>query len=442
MHTASGFGIGFATFGKGATMNRIVLAIAFCISATLGVACDTEPTPAGASADSGASNTNTDTATSTATGTGGSVSPNGGSVATGTGGAIGTGGTSAPASTATNTGTGTNITIVVNIVGAGGAAATGGTSATATGGDVASTGGATGTGGTSAATTTAPAKLCIPGQAVACIAATGNGRQICSNDGMSYSSCTALASGTGGTTGTGGATATGGAVAGNGICDAAHVGTKFNGQVCEKNTIDIYVWVPLGTGGSTGTGGKTSATGGSVSTGGTSATGGSTGTGGFNINTSVACDATMSDGTKVSYSFVQNWVGRPVDNGKTTSRFCLNPAWLMTTSDGVSRACPATTVLRVYDEQTLGPSASYAHNNDTLALTADGYCFTTSDMPNGNYHFSYSYPNIVGAWAYYPRCASSPDLPLSSGQWIEHGPNGYGLVMVANGFTMYPLMSN
>jgi len=441
MHTASGFGIGFATFGKGATMNRIVLAIALCISATLGVACDTEPTPAGASADSGASNTNTDTATSTATGTGGSVSPNGGSVATGTGGAIGTGGssatgaggTSAPASTAcpTCTNTGSSINITVNITGAGGAAATGGTTTSA--------------GGTSAATTTAPVQLCTPGRSIDCIATTGNGRQVCSNDGMSYSTCTALASGTGGTTGTGGATATGGAVAGNGVCDAAHVRTTFNGQVCEKNTIDIYVWVPLGTGGSTGSGGKTSATGGSVSTGGTSATGGSTGTGG-DINASMTCDATMPDGTKVSFAFVRNWAGRPVGNDSaTTAKFCFSPAYITRTSDSQIRACPASATLRVYDEAALGsPSASLDRNLLDMPLTADGYC--VSGFADGNYHVSYSYPGFPLAWAYYPVLAAYPGLPNATKQWFEKDPavGSFGITFHVSGgiFSIGPFSGN
>lgn len=420
-------------------MNRIVLT-ALCIFGTLGIACDTEPTPA-ASGDAGTvvTNTNTDTATSTATGTGGAVT-NGTGGAIGTGGAVsGTGGTSA---STCPTCTGSNITITVNITGNGGAMSNGGTAVTGTGGNVASTGGVTGTGGTSAATTTAPPKLCIPGQAIKCAASTGDGRQVCNNDGMSYGPCTALA--TGGATGTGGATtSTGGTVAGNGVCDAAHVGSVFNGQVCEKDTIDIYVWVPLGSGGATGSGGRTSATGGTVSTGGASATGGSTGAGG-DINASMTCDTTMPNGTSVSYAFVVNWAGRPVDNGLPTARFCFSPAHLIVTCDGVMRACPSSATARIYFEAAFGsPSASYDQNLSDMPLTADGYCLF--GLVDGNYHVSYSYPGIMTAWACYPALAANPALPLSSKQWIEKDPSGsYGLTFkkVGNTYSLGPYGNN
>jgi|GEM_PF-5796670 len=429
MHTATSFVTGLQTSSKGAiVMNRIVLASALCIFGTLGIACDTESTPSATVVGSGTVNTNTVTATSTATGTGGSVSPTGGSIATGTGGAIATGGTSAPASTVctTCTNTATSINITVNITGAGGAAANGGTT-TATSGVV-------GTGGTPAVTTTVPAQLCVPGQAITCAATTGDGRQVCSNDGMSYGSCTAFA--TGGTTGTGGTTSTrGNSGASIGICDANHVGDKFNGQVCEKNTIDIYVWVPIGTGGSTGSGGKTSATGGSVSTGGTSAAGGSTGIGG-DFNAFMTCDPV---GTNMSFAFARNWAGRPVGNDSAaTAKFCFNPAYLIRTSDGEIRSCPASATLRVYDEAALGSaSASLDRNLLDMPLTSDGYC--VAGFADGNYHLSYSYPGVLAAWAYYPLLSAYPGLPATTKQWFEKDPSGsFGITFRVSGGRFYP----
>ena len=432
MNTAKSFGIGLQTFGKGDAMKIIVIA-ALCITGTIGIACDTEPTPsASAGIDGGTVNTNTVTATSTATGTGGGVSATGGSVAIGTGGAtgnggsavVGTGGTSASTCpTCTNTGTNINITVVIS--GASGATSTGG--AVGTGGTtvVIGTGGAVGTGGT----TVAPTKVCVPGQSIPCTTVTGSGSQMCSNDGMSYGECKALATGTGGSSGTGGT------VAGNGACDANHVGTTFNGMVCMKQTTNVYQWVSIGTGGTTGFGGATGTGGATSGTGGTSATGGATGSGG-DINASMTCDPV---GTNMSFAFVRNWAGRPVNNtSATTAKFCFSPSYLIRTSDGEIRPCPASATLRVYDEAALGSaSASLDKNLLDMPLTADGYC--VSGFADGNYHVSYSYPGILSAWAYYPVLAANPALPAAAKQWFEKDPSGsFGITFRVSGGLYYP----
>jgi len=64
-------------------------------------------------------------------------------------------------------------------------------------------------------------------------------------------------------------------VSGNGICDANHINQTFNGMVCVKDTIDVYKWVLINTGGN----GGSVPTGGTVATGGTTASTGSTSTG-------------------------------------------------------------------------------------------------------------------------------------------------------------------
>jgi hypothetical protein len=187
-------------------------------------------------------------------------------------------------------------------------------------------------------------------------------------------------------------------------------------------------------GGTTATGG-TASTGGTTSAGGTTAAGGTSSTGGFNINASITCDPV---GTNMSYAFVQSWAGLPVDNSLSTSRFCFNPAFLLFTSDGEVRSCPASATLRIYDEAALNSaSASLDMNLTDMPLTVDGYC--VSGFADGNYHVSYSYPGVLKAWAYYPTLASSPDLPAPSKQWIEKDPDGsYGITFRVDGNTFSP----
>jgi hypothetical protein len=218
---------------------------------------------------------------------------------------------------------------------------------------------------------------------------------------------------TGGTVATGGTTAT---TTTSPVCDENHLGDVQNGKTCIKvvttATTITYEWalvINAGTGGATGTGGI-------VGTGGSTYNGNRS----IDINASVNCNG---------HTFVQHWVGRPVNNGASSAKFCMNPAWFMRDAYNVSRSCPSSSFLRVYHEDTLGASVSLALNGSSMPLGPDGFCQSWNGQPGGNYHFSYVDGGDASFWALYAEVAANSLLSWDYKQYIEKNllRGSYGL---------------
>lgn len=295
---------------------------------------------------------------------------------------------------------------------------------------------------------------CIPGSTSGgCQTSTGvNGTLVCDANGANWA-CTPNTAPMGGNTGTGGAaivvstggsttvTSTGGTTATNTStsvsCVQGQVIVCPNGtQSCQANgTFGPCLPSSLGTGGTTATGGATcsacSGTGGSTATGGTTGAGGTTATGGTTSNVGGMCggidpNSTVSCG---NYTFTRAWIGRPVYSGTTSAKWCSNPAFLLKDEYGVSRACPTTAIIDVYNDAVLGSSASTALNRQSMAITADGACMPFVGQPDGAYHLTYMYPGVANIWAYYPQFAACAAITDEYAQWIERRSDrgSYGL---------------
>jgi len=269
MRTSNSFGsTGIVNVSKGATMKTTVLAIIFAIT-TLNLACDPSETlakPGSAGGSTGSSQFCTpgigvagNQTCHTQAGALGTLVCNAqgtdydcaqtGCIPKTTTSACNVSGSSGILTCDDN---GENFTCVANAIPTGGTTSTGGN--TSAGGSTASS---------SSPNTTCDAahvNQLLPGTTnIVCLPANGGYGWTLVNTGGTTAPATSAA---GGNT----AVSTSTSVSGNGICDANHINQTFNGMVCVKDTIDVYKWVLINTGGN----------GGSVPTGGTVATGGST----------------------------------------------------------------------------------------------------------------------------------------------------------------------